>query len=240
MSPRLDSTRLGVAVVGPRSPALAAVAFVASVALLNGALNSLLAGLWSALAPSARLEYAVTVPVGTLGAGLLSVAAAVLAAATLAVFVRSVGETADSGLKPTPPGAGLRRLARAAVVGCGGAAVAAVGLALFVVPGVVVLVYLPFVFVAVALDGETVAGAIETSHDRVASRPLPAAATALGPVLALAALGLGGVVSSVLPPAVEFVAGGAGTALVVLGGTYLLTELYQRLPAQPAPATGRL
>lgn len=240
MASQMDSKRVRSTSLRLRDPLIPAVLFVALSVFLNGAVNSVLAGMGSLLPPSLRFEYAVAVPLAPLGAGVLSVGVGVLAVCSLALFVRSVGTTGESGLNPTSSSETLRRLGRATGVGVAGTLGAVLGLALFVVPGLVVLVYLPFVFIAVALDGRTVAGAIEASHARLSARPVPVAVTALGTALALAGLGLGGVLTSVLPAAVEFVLGATGSAVVALVGTYLLTALYRRPPPEPSPTMGQL
>lgn len=232
MPTQLDSTRTEVTTGRHAHPAVPALSFVVLVAIVNGALNGVLAGVRSVLPPALQFEFAVTVPLDPPGAALVSVGAGLLAVQALALFVRTIGQTDGNGHSPAATGEAVRRFARAAAVAVAGALALALGLALFVVPGLVVLVYLPFVFVAVVLDGRTVAGAIEVSHDRIVSRPAPVAATALGTALALVAVGLAGVVSTVLPPAVEFVAGGVASALLALLGVYLLTRLYGRLPRQ--------
>jgi hypothetical protein len=239
MSSQLGSTRTRTATAHLRRPAVPAAAFLAWVVLLNGAVNSLLADFGSTL-PVVGSGYAVTLPLGEVGAGLVSVASVALAAAALAWFVRSVGGTDDSGLVPVPATRHLGRYGRAAVVAGGGTLAAVAGLVVFVLPGLVVLVYLPFVFVAVALDGEPVRGAVASSHERITSRPLTVTATALGMALATAGLCVGGAATSLLPPTVEFAVGTAATAVVVLAGTYLLTGLYRRLPDEPSPDVGRL
>jgi hypothetical protein len=240
MSSQLGSARTQTATTRLQRPAVPAAAFVALVALVNGALNSLLAALGSVLGPSTHLEYAVAVPLGGPSAALVAVLAAALAAMALAWFVRSVVGTDEDGLTPVPAARHLRRYGRGVAVASGGALAAVLGLALFVVPGLVVLVYLPFVFLAVVLDGETVRGAVESSHARIVNRPLPAVTATLVTGLAVVALCLGGAATALLPPTVEFVVGSAATALVVLGGTYLLAGLYRRLPTDPAPTVGRL
>jgi len=232
MPTQLDSTRTEVTTGRRGHPAVPALSFVVLVAVVNGALNGVLAGVRSVLPPALQSEFAVTVPLSPLGAGLVSVGAGLLAVGALALFVRAVGETDSTERGPPSVTETVRRFARATAVAVGGVLAFALGLALFVVPGLVVLVYLPFVFVAVVLDGRTVAGAIEASHDRIVSRPAPVAATALGTALALVAVGLAGVASTVLPPAAEFVVGTVCSALVVLFGMYLLTGLYGRLPRQ--------
>lgn len=240
MASQMDSKRVRSTSFRLRDPLVPAVLFVVLSVFLNGSVNSVLGGTGSLLPPSLRFEYAVAVPLAPLGAGVLSVCAGVLALCSLALFVRSVGTTGESGLNPTPSSETLRRLWRATGVGVAGTLGAVLGLALFVVPGLVVLVYLPFVFIAVATDGRTVAGAIEASHTRLSARPVPVGVTALGTALALAGLGLGGVFTSFLPPAVEFVVGTTGSALVTLVGAYLLTALYRRPLPEPSPTMGQL
>lgn len=232
MVPRVDSTRVHGPTAQYWHPAIPALSFVVLVALLNVALNSLFAGVQSAIPPSLHFEYAVTVPLSPIGAGLLFIGAAILAVCSLALFVRSIAGTGNSKRTPVSSNETLRRFGRATAVVIAGIPVMALGFALFVVPGLVVLVYLPFVFVAVVLDGRTVARAVKASHTRVSARPVAVAVTTLSTALGLVGIGLIGLLSSVLQPTAEFVVGGATSAVVVLTGTYLLTMLYQRLSPQ--------
>lgn len=234
MVSRLDSTH------GHGSPAqywhlvIPALSVVGLVALLNVALNSLFAGVQSAIPPSLHFEYAVTVPLTPIGSGLLFIGAGILTVFSLALFVRSIAGDDGTKRSPVPSTETLQRFGRATGVVIAGIPVMALGFALFVVPGLVVLVYLPFVFVAVVLDGRTVARAVKASHARISARPVAVAVTTLSTALGLIGIGLIGVLSSVLPPIAEFVVGGASSALVVLTGTSLLTGLYQRLAPQPS------
>ena len=236
----LESTHAEASTARRRHPAVLGLLFVALVAVLNVALNGVLGGLQSALPSPLQFEYVVTAPLTPLGASALFVAAGVLTVCALGAFVRSVGGTGSAELEPTSFAETVRRFARATVVAFVGTLAAAFGLLLFVLPGLVVLVYLPFVFVAVVLDGRSVGGAVEVSHTRVSARPGLVAATALATVSGLLGLGLGGVFTSALPPVTEFAVGGTGSALVALAGAYLLTALYRRLPVQSSPTTGRL
>jgi hypothetical protein len=240
MASRLDSTRVEDSPTQYWHPVVPAVPFVALVALLNGALNGFIAGMESTLPASLQFDYAVTVPLGVPGAGVLAVGAGLVAVSSLALFVRSVGNGSDSGLKPVPVTETLVRCGRATGVVVLGTLATTLGLALLVVPGVVVLVYLPFVFLAVVLDGQTVGSAVTASHTRVSARPGAVVATSLATVLALLGVGLLGVLSTLLPPAVEFVVGGVCSALVVLAGMSLLTRLYQRASPRPASNNGQL
>lgn len=240
MASRLDSTRVEESTTQYWHPVVPALSFVGLVALLNAALNTLLAGMGSALPESLQFDYAVTVPLAPPGAGVLAVSAGFVTVCSLALFVRAVGNGSDSKLNPVPVTETLQRFARATGVVVVGTLGTVLGLALLVVPGLVVLVYLPFVFLAVVLEGGTVAGAIQSSHARISARPGPTAAASLGTVLTLVGIGLAGILSTVLPPAVEFVVGGIASAVVVLAGTYLLTRLYRRTLQQSASTHGGL
>lgn len=221
-------------------PAVPGLSFVALIALLNGALNGFVAGIRTVLPASVQYDYGVTLPLTPLGAGTLAVAAGVLGVCALAMFVRSVGETQGREFAPVSAEETLLRLGRAtAVVGLGLLATV-LGFALLVIPGFVVLVYLPYVFLAVVLEGRTITGAVGASHSRITERPATLTAASLGTVVALAGVGLLGVLTSVLPPTVEFVVGGVTSALVVLAGTYLLTGLYQRPSPKPKSKHGQL
>lgn len=235
MASRLDSTRVHGSTAQYWHPVIPALSFVVLVALLNGALNGIFAGIRSAVPSSLQFEYAVTVPLTPLGAGVLFVGAGILTVCSLALFVRSIAGDSGFQLSPVSSNETLRRFSRATGVVIAGMLAMALGLALFVIPGLVVLVYLPFVFVAVVLDGQTVAGAVKASHTRIVARPVAVAVTALATALGLLGIGLIGVLSSVLPPTAEFVVGAVGSAVVTLVGTYLVTMLYRRLSPQASP-----
>jgi hypothetical protein len=232
MASRLDSTRVHGSPAQDWHPVIPALTFVGLVALVNGALNGMAAGLGSVLPPALQFEYTVTVPLSPLGAGVVFVSSGILMVCSLAVFVRSVCHDRGSEPRSVSTSATLQRFGRATGVAVAGVLALALGLALFVIPGLVVLVYLPFVFVAVVRDGRSLLGAIKTSHTRIAGRPVAVAVTALGTALSLVGIGLIGVFTRALPPTAEFVIGGASSAVVVLVGMYLLTMLYQRLPSQ--------
>jgi len=240
MSSQVDSTWTRVGAFRVRRPVAPALSFAILVVVLNSALNGVVAAVGSALPQSLQFEYAVAVTLGLSGAALLAAGSGVLAVCSLALFVLSVGGADSAGSGTLSLLEALGRLGRATVVAVVGVVAAALGLALFVAPGLVVLAYLPFAFVAVVLDGRTVGGAIRTSHARIVARPGPVVAAALGTAVCLLALVLGGVLTSLLPPTVEFVVGAAGSALVVLAGTYLLTGLYRHNTPQTASPAGQL
>jgi len=237
MSSQVDSARVRVGTLQVRRPAVPALSFVILVAVLNSALNGVVAAVGSALPASLQFEYTVAAPLGPAGAALLAVGSGVLAVCSLALFVLSVDGAGPTALSPPEV---LRRFGRATVVAVAGVFATALGLAVLVIPGLVVLAYLPYVFVAVVVDGQTVSGAIRTSHARIVARPGPVVATALGTVAVLLALALGGVLTALFPPTVEFVAGGTASAFVVLAGTYLLTGLYRRAGSRHTHTAGQL
>lgn len=240
MASRLDSAHVEDSTARHWHPVVPALSFVALVALLNSALNGVLAGMRSALPPQLQFDYAVTVPLSPLGAGAVVVGTGILTVCSLALFVRSVGSDTSGEMHPVSVTETVMRLVRATAVLVVGMLAMLVGVALLVVPGLVVLVYLPFVFLAVVLDGQTVGGAVRESHARISARPGPVAATALATAFALVGLGYVGLLSSVLPPTAEFVGGGIASALIVLVGTYLLTKLYRRHPSESSAGYGQL
>lgn len=240
MASRMDSTGATVSSTRHWHPMIPGLSFVLLVAALNVTLNGFLSGVGALLPPSVQFDYAVSVSLPPLIAGGLVVATGVLAVCSLALFVRSVGNDSSSGVGPVSLYDTLRRVGRATGVVAVGLLALPLGFALLVVPGLVVLVYLPFVFFGVVLDGRTVAGAIAESHTRISAQPGIIAATSLATALALLGFGLGGILSTVLAPAAEFVVGGTGSALVVLVGVYFLTTLYQRPQPQASRKNGQL
>jgi hypothetical protein len=240
MASQMDSAGATLSIDRYWHPVIPGLSFVVLVAALNVALNGFLSDMAAHVQPSVQYEYAVAVSLAPLVAGGLVLATGVLAVCSLALFVRSVGTGGDSDLRPVPVQETLRRFGRATGVVAVGLLALPLGLGLLVVPGLVVIVYLPFVFLGVVLDGRTIGGAITESHARIADRPGAVVATSLATALGLLVVGLGGILSTSLAPGAEFVVGAAASAFVVLLGISLLTRFYQRPRSKQSSRHGQL
>lgn len=226
------------------SQLLAVAAFGVAIGLVNVAVNRLAELHRATLPASFRFEYAVSLPLTTLGAVTLLVVAFGLAVGSLAAFVVFLGGTDES--KPNRPDADsrtVRRLLRAGVVLLGGTVAVLLGSLLLLVPGIVCLVYLPLVFVDVVRTGHTIPEAIRASRARIRERPLPVVATAVVAAACLVGVGALGAFTAFLTPTAEFAVGVLVSTLAVLGGVAMATGLHRRLPAtrtRPRSSSGRL
>jgi len=192
------------------------VALFAVTATWNASLNTLLAR--SGLAETVQVTYDLTLPLST------AEAAAVLAGATLAVVVvlaalaRTFAPDVDALGGSETPVETVAAYARAVVVAVGGLLAAAVGLAVLVVPGLVVLVHLPLVFVAVAADGEPIGRAVDRTWTRARGSRGRVAAVGLAIVAVPLALAVVATLTALLPPVVELALGAAVTTVAAAAG----------------------
>ena len=230
MASQLGSNRTKRPIARYWHPAVPALLVVASAYAFNLGLNTVLFRL-QALLPVAPQRPIVAVPLTAVGAGALLCLTVVAMTYGLLLFVRGVSD-AGGHTSGTVPAVGAGQLARATGVVVGGGVAAAVGLALLVVPGLVVLAHLPLVLVAIALEDRSIVDALETAHARVRSAPRPVAVATLLVAGALAAVAAVGVYTSLVPPAIEVGVGATATALVVLAGAYAFTSLYQTSTGQ--------
>jgi len=210
-------------------PVVPALIFVLATYAFNLGLNTTLFRLQSVL-PGVPQQPIVAVPLTTLGAGALLVVSGVAMTYSLSLFVRTAVESTGrtSGAPSFAIGAG--QFARATGVVVVGGIATALGLALLVVPGLVVLAHLPFVLIAVVLEDQSIGQALATGHARVRTTPVPVATATLLTALGLAAVTAFGVYTSLVPPAIEVGVGATGTALVLLAGVYAFGGLYRRTP----------
>ena len=226
MASQLGSNRSELPTARLRHPVVPALLFVLATYVFNLGLNTVLFRLQPVL-PGVAQQPIVATPLPLLGAGALSLVTGVAMTYLLLLFVRAVGGSAGHA-SSAPSSIGAAQLARATAVVVAGSVVTALGFALLVAPGLVVLAHLPFVFVAVALEDQPIARAVETAVSRVLAAPVPVAAATILTALGLAAVTAFGASTSLVPPAIEVVIGATGTALVLLAGLYAFTELYQR------------
>jgi hypothetical protein len=208
--------------VGPRAAALVALLFVVDAAW-NPSLNTLLAR--SGTASSMQVAYDATLPLTTLGAiggvTLTSVAGVVVLAALVRVFAP---DTDALGGGETPAET-LLAYARAVVVAFAGVVAAGIGLAALVVPGLVVLVHLPLVFVAVAADGQPIGAAIDRTWRRSGGHRARVAAVGLAVVAVPLAVAVVATLTTLLPPLFELALGVVVTGAAAAAGTVAFTSI---------------
>jgi hypothetical protein len=205
MTPRNSSPAFGV---DTRVAALVAVLFVVDVGW-NLSLNTLLTR--SGLAATAGLVYDATAPLTALGAmgGLL--AGTVAGSVLLAALARAL--TPESGALggDEAPVETLLAYTRAVAV--------AFGLAALVVPGVILLVHLPLVFVAVSTGGVPIGRAVDRAWIRARGHRARITAVALAVAAVPFALATAATLTALLPPTVELVVGSAVTTAALATGT---------------------
>ncbi|MEF8856059.1 MAG: hypothetical protein V5A16_01420 [Haloplanus sp.] len=212
-------TLLGTSGAARSRAAALVVALFAVIATWNAALNTLLDR--SGLAASLQVAYEPTLPLTTLGA------LGGLAAATLAVVVILAALARTFALDSDALDASETALAyaRAVVVAVGGVVAAAVGLAFLVVPGLLVLVHVPLVFVAVAVDGDPIGRAVGRTWSQARGSRARAAAVGLAVVAVPLALAVIATLTDLLPPAVELALGVAVTTVAAAAGVAAFTAI---------------
>ena len=209
-----------------RAAALVVTLFVA-IAAWNATLNTLLAR--SGLASAMQVAYEPTLPLTALGAvgGLATATVAVVA--TLAALARTFAPDVDALGASETIGETALAYARAVVVAVAGAVAAVVGLGLLVVPGLVVLVHLPLVFVAVAADGQPIGRAVERTWTRARGSRGRVAAVGLAVVAVPLSLAVIATLTALLPPLVELALGVLVTAVACAAGVAAFVALAESL-----------
>ncbi|CCQ37008.1 uncharacterized protein Nmlp_2858 [Natronomonas moolapensis 8.8.11] len=208
-------------------PVVPALIFVLATYAFNLGLNTALFRLQPVL-PGVPQRAIVAAPLTLLGAGALLGISGIAMTYSLSLFVHAAAESTGHTTSATSSAVGVGQFARVAGVVVGGGIATALGFALLVVPGFVVLAHIPFVLVAVVLENQSIEQAIKIGHARVRTDPVPVAAVTLLAALGLAAVTAVGVYTSLVPPAIEVGVGAAGTAVVLLVGVYAFTGLYRR------------
>ncbi|MFD1632493.1 hypothetical protein ACOZ4L_06820 [Haloplanus ruber] len=207
---------------GARAAAVV-VALLVVDAAWNLSLNTLLVR--SGAAETLGTTFAVTLPLTTLGAvgglALASVAGLVLLAALARVFADGTGALGGGETLVET----LAAYARAVVVGVVGVVAAGVGLAALVVPGLVVLVHLPLVFVAVAVDGDPIAQAVDRTWTRAGGNRARITAISLAVVAVPLALAVVATLTAMLSPVVEFALGVVVTGAAAAAGVAAFTRI---------------
>ncbi|RCU46761.1 hypothetical protein DU504_05260 [Haloplanus salinus] len=205
-----------------RAAALVVTLFVATAAW-NATLNTLLAR--SGLASTMQVAYEPILPLTTLGAVGGLTAATVTVVVTLAALARTFAPESDALGASETVGRTALAYARAVVVAVGGVVAAAVGLAFLVVPGLVVLVHLPLVFVAVAADGAPIGRAVERTWTRAGGSRGRVAAVGLAVVAVPLSLAVIATLTTLLPPLVELALGVLVTAAACAAGVAAFVAL---------------
>ena len=220
-----------------RSRAVALVAALLAVtATWNVLLNTLLDR--SGAATSLQTAYDLVLPLTVLGAvgglSLATVAVVLVLAALARTFAPDVGALGGS----ETVGQTALAYARALVVAVVGTLAAGVGLAVFVVPGLVVLVHLPLVFVAVATDRVSVSEAVTRTWTRARGSRARIATVCLAVVAIPLALAVIATLTALLPPVVELALGVLATTAAAAAGIAAFTTLADSLGGGDA-GTGR-
>jgi hypothetical protein len=200
-----------------RSRAVAlVVTLFAAIAAWNTSLNTVLVR--TGLAEAMRVAYDPTLPLSTTGAAFGLVTSTLALIVTLVALARTFAPETDAlGGSETVPETALI-YARAVAVAIGGTLAAVVGLGLLVVPGLLVLVHLPLVFVAVTADGEPLGRAVARTWTRARGSRARAAAVGLAVVAVPLALAVIATLTALLPPVVELALGVAVTTIAAAAG----------------------
>lgn len=211
-----------------RSRAVAlVVTLVACIAAWNVTLNTLLVR--TGLAESLRVAYDLTVPLTALGASGGLAAATVGVVAVLAALARTVAPDVDALGASETIGETALAYARAVVVAVGGVVAAGLGLGLLVVPGLLVLVHLPLVFVAVATDGVPIGRAVERTWTQARGSRARAAAVGLAVAAVPLALAVIASLTALLAPPVELALGVLVTTVACAAGVVAFVALADSL-----------
>lgn len=229
MASQLGSNQTKLPTARHWHPVVPAFVFVLATYVFNLGLNTVLFRLQPVL-PGVPQQPIVATPLTLLGAGALLGISGVAMTYSLLLFVHTASERVSPTSNVPSSAVGVGQFARATGVVIVGSIATALGFALLVVPGLVVLAHLPFVLIAIVLEDQPIAEAVKTGHTRVRTNLVPVATATILTTLGLAAVTALGVYTSLVPPAIEVGAGATGTALVLLAGVYVFTSLYQRSP----------
>ncbi|WP_435067540.1 hypothetical protein [Haloplanus sp. C73] len=220
-------TLLGLSAAARKRAAALVVALLATVATWNVLLNTLFAR--SGLASSMQLAYDLILPLTSAGAtgGLLLVTVALVV--VLAALARTVAPDVDALGGGEAPAETALTYGRAVAVAFAGTLAAGLGLALFVVPGLVVLVHLPLVFVAVATDGVSIRAAVAQAASLARGERARIAAICLAVVTIPLALAVIATLTALVPPVAELALGVVVTTAAAASGVVAFTALADSL-----------
>jgi hypothetical protein len=182
------------------------------------------------------VTYDLTLPLTVLGAVGGVVLGAVAAVVLLAALVRAFAPDSDALGGDETPAETLIAYGRAVVVAVLGTVAAAVGLAALVVPGLVVLVHLPLVFVAVATDGVSVGRAVDRTWTRVRGHRARVVAVALAVVVVPLSFATIATLTELLPPLAELLLGALLTTVAAAVGAAAFTAIGASLDGGAADA----
>ncbi|AZH24464.1 hypothetical protein [Haloplanus aerogenes] len=199
------------------------VALFAVTATWNVSLNTVLAR--SGVAEAVRVTYDLTLPLSMTEAGAVLAVSTVAVVVVLAALARTFAPEVDALGGSETPAETAAAFARAVVVAVGGLLAAAIGLAVFVVPGLVVLVHLPLVFVAVAADGESIGRAVDRTWTRARGSRARVAAVGLAVVAVPLATAVVATLTALLLPVVELALGTAVTTVAAAAGVAAFTAI---------------
>jgi hypothetical protein len=211
--------------VGTRAAA-AVVALLAVDAVWNLSLNTLLVR--SGVAETMNVGFDATLPLTTLGAVGGLALATVAGITVLAALVRTIAtDTSALGSGETPVETLVTYL-RAVAVTVVGLVAAGAGLAVLVVPGLVVLVHLPLVFVAVA-NGDPIGRAVDRTWTRVRGSRARVVAVGLAIVAVPLAFTVVTTLTAMLPSLVELAVGVVVTGVAAATGVVAFTRIADSL-----------
>ncbi|MFB6195906.1 MAG: hypothetical protein ABEI80_07020 [Haloplanus sp.] len=234
----------GIDGIGVRVFALVA-ALLVTIAAWNVALNTVLAR--TGLATAVETTYAATLPLSTVEAAVVVAAASVAVIVVLAALVRAFAPDTDALGGSETATATVLAYARAVVVAVVGTLAAAVGLAAIVVPGLLVIVHLPLVFVAVAADGESIRRAVDRAWTRARGNRARVVALLLAVGAVPLAVAVIATLTTLLSPPVELAVGVVVTTGAAAAGAAAFTAITASLDGDSgqsrtdrvAPATSR-
>jgi hypothetical protein len=213
-----------------RAAALVSASLVV-VAAWNALLNTLLAR--SGLAATLGVAYDPTMPLSATAAAAGFAAATVAVVAVLAALARTVAPDGDALGASETVGETALVYARAVVVAVGGVVAALVGLAVLVVPGLVVLLHLPLVFVAVVVEGDPLGRAIDRAWYRARGARARVVAVVLAVVAVPLSLAVIATLTALLSPVVELALGALVTAVAATAGVAAFVALWESLDGSP-------
>ncbi|WP_248897893.1 hypothetical protein [Haloplanus halobius] len=222
----------------PRTVAALVATLLVANAVWNLLLNTLLVR--SGLAAAVRVTYDVALPLS----GPQAVAGLALSTvATIALFTalaRTFSSDAFGGAAPSLDTALV--YGRALVVAVGGTVAVALGLVALVVPGLVVALHLPLVFVSVAVDGDSVGQAVDGVWERMRGHRARVTAVGLAVVAIPLALAVIATLTTLLTPVAELAVGVVITTLAATVGLAVFTAIAESLGGTSAGSsrTGRL
>jgi len=212
--------------VGSRAVALVVALGVVNVAW-NALLNTLVAR--SGVAATVRLAYDATLPLSATGAAVGLGVATVAGAVLLAALARSVVPESDALGAGESVGETALAYGRAVVVAVAGTVLGTVGLAALLLPGLLLFLHLPLVFVAVATEGDSIGRAVARSWSQARGARARIAALGLAVAAVPLAVALIALFTDLLSPVAELAVGVAVATVAAAAGVVAFAALVDAL-----------